>query len=334
MDCKFYPALCLIWQFLVCLFIVRVKTTKEDTPLLGAEHIVYGKLNHKVSVFVELFKNSPFLACMDIETANDELIDPMFVWLGPNERLIKGHISVNLTETGKLMMKSFRKSMSGSYNCMVRYLNIKNGNKVTVVKSFSFTLLAYHEPDYTYQFNVRYSTESCGFQINDRAVEWLIGVMEEIVKNFTCKVVDSYHKCHTLIPPHQSLQRQLFISFTVLPLGPKRDEDCPGASVNCIEESNSRVQQARDNIVDFFLHYSQVQKKHSVTFPRINYVEHSLDIRRLDSCRPGFGNNLNKENDCSGCCVICEPRTFSEKDHLYCEICENIRIDYYGANYC
>ncbi|XP_031750459.1 LOW QUALITY PROTEIN: zona pellucida-binding protein 2 [Xenopus tropicalis] len=211
----------------------QVKTTKEDTTLLGAEHIVYGRFNRKGNLYVELFKNSPFLACTDLETANEELIDPVFVWLGPNDRL-RGHISANLTETGKLMMKAFRKSMSGSHNCMVRYLSIKNGN---TVKSFSFT----------------FGTGSSS----------------------TPKI----------------------------------------------------YRQVRDQIVDFFLHFSQVQRKQ---FLGINYVEHSLDIRRLDSCRPGFGRNQEKQNDC---CVICQPGTFSQNNRLYCEICEDIQIDNYGANH-
>uniref|UniRef100_A0A803JFW4 Zona-pellucida-binding protein 1/2 N-terminal domain-containing protein n=1 Tax=Xenopus tropicalis TaxID=8364 RepID=A0A803JFW4_XENTR len=152
---------------------------------------------------VELFKNSPFLACTDLETANEELIDPVFVWLGPNDRL-RGHISANLTETGKLMMKAFS------------------------------------------QIHV-----------------WV-------------------PQLHGEIPEHQEWAVSLWVAMLMFLL---------------VSPPPPPPSQVRDQIVDFFLHFSQVQRKQ---FLGINYVEHSLDIRRLDSCRPGFGRNQEKQNDCCG----------------------------------
>uniref|UniRef100_A0A6I8SR34 Uncharacterized protein n=1 Tax=Xenopus tropicalis TaxID=8364 RepID=A0A6I8SR34_XENTR len=266
-----FPSLCIMMAHWFCCFFcffpIQVKTTKEDTTLLGAEHIVYGRFNRKGNLYVELFKNSPFLACTDLETANEELIDPVFVWLGPNDRL-RGHISANLTETGKLMMK--------------------NGN---TVKSFSFTFGTGSS-----------STPKIYRQVSkiNIPVEWNCG---EISRRQQRRFVVAQ-----LISPAVSLWVAMLMFLLVSPPPPPPS-------------------QVRDQIVDFFLHFSQVQRKQ---FLGINYVEHSLDIRRLDSCRPGFGRNQEKQNDC---CVICQPGTFSQNNRLYCEICEDIQIDNYGANH-
>uniref|UniRef100_A0A452GKF4 Zona-pellucida-binding protein 1/2 C-terminal domain-containing protein n=1 Tax=Gopherus agassizii TaxID=38772 RepID=A0A452GKF4_9SAUR len=36
--------------------------------------------------------------------------------------------------------------------------------------------------------------------------------------------------------------------------------------------------------------------------PAIHYIDHSFEVTRIDSCRPGFGKNDDTHNDCASCC--------------------------------
>ncbi|KAG8431332.1 hypothetical protein GDO86_019043 [Hymenochirus boettgeri] len=253
-------------------------------------------MTNTVKVYVKLFGDSPFIACMDLDMAYREILDPLFVWLGPTGGVIKGCKKAKLTDTGKLMLKSFLKSMSGTYNCAVSYVIIVNDQKVIEYKTFSFLLMgliftAYQEPDYTYKVNLRFTTASCTFPINFRAVENLISMIAESIKNVTCKVLEHSHECHVVKAPKLHLQTHLFITFKVIPSGSQRDEECP-TNIDCAEEANRHLQ----------------KKEGFVNVPKINYVENSLDIGRIDSCRPGYGKNEALHKDCPDCCVSCTTR--------------------------
>ncbi|KAM8945844.1 zona pellucida-binding protein 2 [Pelodytes ibericus] len=315
---------------------IHTQTTEMDQPPLVPKHFIYGKSNHKVKVYVKVQRDSPFLVCMDEDMAHKETIDPYYLWIGPDGRNLKGHSNVKSTETGKLMLKYFEKSMSGSYSCTLSYSSVKNSinNEEEKFKMYDFIVLAYREPDYTYQINVRYTARPCEDLANTNFFEALISIVTDIITGLTCQLVDVYHKCHVIKDPEDGLQNKLFISFKVSPFGHGWERICSEIPYDCEDETNWRVQKARDIIEEFFIKQPNVLKEDFENVPEITYIEHSMKIIRIDSCRPGYGKNEITHNDCSGCCVVCDPGTFNSKSNDHCEVCTDIRIKSYGATAC
>lgn len=45
-----------------------------------------------VKIYVKLHHNSPILICMDVNRANKEIVDPAYLWNGPNENTLQGKL--------------------------------------------------------------------------------------------------------------------------------------------------------------------------------------------------------------------------------------------------
>lgn len=43
-----------------------------------------------VKIYVKLHQTSPVLVCMDIDRASKETVDPIYLWIGPNENTLTG----------------------------------------------------------------------------------------------------------------------------------------------------------------------------------------------------------------------------------------------------
>ncbi|XP_075701796.1 zona pellucida-binding protein 2 isoform X2 [Rhinoderma darwinii] len=312
--CPLLSALCHLFALV---FVVQVKSTEIHIPPLVTKHFIYGDLNHK-------------------GIANEVTVDPFFLWVGPDGRNLKGHSNVNLTETGKLMLKAFEKSMSGSYSCTLSYKRIKNDvtQEREKYKSYEFAVFAYLHPDYMYQINVRYMAKPCSELANGRFVLTLLRIIREVISDLNCHLKNTYHKCHVIKAPKHSLQNELFIAFKVNPFSRVWDKECSSKAYGCQKETTIHMEKAKNLIVEFFRMQSRVLEEEFVNIPEINYIEHSLDIIRVDSCRPGFGKNEVTHSDCPGCCVVCSPGTYSTGNSIQCEICKDIKITYYGATEC
>uniref|UniRef100_A0A8C3T072 Zona pellucida binding protein 2 n=1 Tax=Chelydra serpentina TaxID=8475 RepID=A0A8C3T072_CHESE len=216
-----------------------------------------------VNIYVKVYTNSPFLVCMDLALSQKEVIDPNYLWIGPNGKNLKGQSYINLTETGKLMVRGFQESMSGSYTCTLSYKTIKTD------------------------------------------------IQEEREKFKTYK----------------------FMVY-VNPFAPGWEAVCQQISYDCEDVTNRRVQEARDLIEEFFHKQTYVLKHEFRNVPAIHYIDHSFEVTRIDSCRPGFGKNDDTHNDCASCCVVCDPGTYSPNNEVRCQICTSIRIKHYGAKSC
>ncbi|XP_075436255.1 zona pellucida-binding protein 2 isoform X2 [Ascaphus truei] len=241
---------------------------------------------------------------MDVDIALKETIDPYYIWLGPDGRNLKGHSNANITETGKLALKSFEKSMSGPYSCTLSFSSIKNNirEEKEKFKSYAFLVLAYREPDYMYQINVRFTAKPCDTAANGHFYDKLLDLVEGLVSGLTCHLTNKFYKCHVIKAPQHTLQSELFVTFRVNPFGRGWESICRGISYDCEDDSNKRVQKARDRIQEFFIEQPRVLREDFVNVPDIHYIPHSLEITRSDSCRPGFGKNEVTHHDCSGCC--------------------------------
>ncbi|XP_075701797.1 zona pellucida-binding protein 2 isoform X3 [Rhinoderma darwinii] len=213
-------------------------------------------------------------------------------------------------------------------------------NEVTVDPFFLWVgpdgrnLKAYLHPDYMYQINVRYMAKPCSELANGRFVLTLLRIIREVISDLNCHLKNTYHKCHVIKAPKHSLQNELFIAFKVNPFSRVWDKECSSKAYGCQKETTIHMEKAKNLIVEFFRMQSRVLEEEFVNIPEINYIEHSLDIIRVDSCRPGFGKNEVTHSDCPGCCVVCSPGTYSTGNSIQCEICKDIKITYYGATEC
>ncbi|XP_067167883.1 zona pellucida-binding protein 2 [Apteryx mantelli] len=315
---------------------VRAVTEKEYSADIFKKNHIYGNIKQEVNVYVKIFTNSPFLVCMDLALSQEEVIDPNYLWIGPDGKKLEGQIYVNLTETGKLMVIGFKESMSGAYTCTLSHKIIETDtwDEREMFEAYKFMVYAYREPDYAYKISVRFTTKKCKLVANDQFFEELKKILDNVISDLACQVIDPSYKCHSVKRPKHSLLHELFVTFQVNPFAPGWEEVCNQLPYDCEDATNTRVQEARDRIEDFFNKQAYVLKHDFQTLPTIHYVDHSFEVTRIDSCRPGFGKNDITHNDCASCCVVCDPGTYSPNNEVTCRTCVSTQIKQYGAKSC
>ncbi|XP_054527520.1 zona pellucida-binding protein 2 isoform X3 [Pan troglodytes] len=255
-------------------------------------------------IYVELHQNSPVLICMDFKLSKKEIVDPTYLWIGPNEKTLTGNNRINITETGQLMVKDFLEPLSGLYTCTLSYKTVKaeTQEEKTVKKRYDFMVFAYREPDYSYQMAVRFTTKSCIGRYNDVFFRVLKKILDSLISDLSCHVIEPSYKCHSVEIPEHGLIHELFIAFQVNPFAPGWKGACNG-SVDCEDTTNHNILQARDRIEDFFRSQAYIfYHNFNKTLPAMHFVDHSLQVVRLDSCRPGFGKNERLHSNCASCC--------------------------------
>ncbi|KAM9210921.1 zona pellucida-binding protein 2 isoform 1-T1 [Dugong dugon] len=239
----------------------------QRSALQNKKGFIYGTPGHPVKIYVKLHQNSPILVCMDSKRAKKETVDPTYVWIGPNEN--------KLTETQE---------------------------EKTVKKRYEFIMFAYREPDYSYQMAVRFTTKSCVGRYNDLLFRVLKKILDNLISDLTCHVIEPSYKCHLVKIPKHGLIHELFIAFQVNPFAPGWKAAC-NQSVDCEDNTNRNILQARDRIEEFFrsqayIFYHDLNK----TLPAMHFIDHSFQVVRMDSCRPGFGKNEAMHSNCASCC--------------------------------
>uniref|UniRef100_A0A8B9MCM1 Zona pellucida binding protein 2 n=1 Tax=Accipiter nisus TaxID=211598 RepID=A0A8B9MCM1_9AVES len=289
-----------------------------------------------VKVYVKVFTNSPFLVCMDLARSREEVIDPKYLWIGPDRKNLEGQMYVNLTKTGKLMVMGFKESMSGAYTCTLSHKIIETTTQEerVVFEAYKFMVYAYREADHAYQVFVRFTTRECELAANSQFFEELKKILNNIISDLTCHIIESSYKCHSIKRPKQGLLHELFVSFQVNPFAPGWEEVCHQVPYDCEDATNMRVQEARERIGEFFNEQTYALKHEFQTVPTIHYVDNSFSVTHIDSCRPGFGKNDITHKNCASCCVVCEPGTYSPNNEVTCQICTRPRVKKYGARSC
>ncbi|KAJ6660620.1 hypothetical protein lerEdw1_017617 [Lerista edwardsae] len=320
----------------VCFFLENGVNNALDPFRSVKEDRIYGDTNHKVDVYVKVHKNSPPLLCMDLALSQSEVIDPHFIWIGPDGHTLKGKNYVNLTAAGQLTLLNFRENMSGSYTCTISYRAIRADMQadLQIFTTYKFMLYAYRDPAHTYRICVHFTTKGCGLASNEDFFNELMKALNNMVSHLACHIVESSYKCYSVKRPHQSLNDELFIIFQVNPFGPGWNTKCFMLNDDCEDVNNNRIQKARWIIGEFFDKQQDTLSQDFENIPAIHYVDHSFQATRLDSCHPGFGKNKLIHNDCANCCVACEPGTYSSSKDVICQPCTNIRIKQYGATSC
>ncbi|KAK4808743.1 hypothetical protein QYF61_023211 [Mycteria americana] len=270
---------------------VRAVPTEEQHSVdLIEKRYVYGDTKHEekhstsfalfscvaVNVYVKVFTNSPFLVCMDLARSQEEVIDPKYLWVGPDGKNLEGRMYVNLTETGKLMVMGFKESMSGAYTCTLAHKIIETTTQEEreMFEAYKFMVYAYREADHAYQVFVRFTTKECELAANGQFFEELKKILNNIISDLTCHIIESSYKCHSVKIPKQGLLHELFVSFQgnrfqyllevleftvtyssthvhvsffpppiVNPFAPGWEEVCHQVPYDCEDETNMRVQE-------------------------------------------------------------------------------------------
>ncbi|KAM3821063.1 zona pellucida-binding protein 2 [Vipera latastei] len=312
-----------------------VDETQYSVKLIRKNYI-YGNVNHKVNVYVKVHRNSPYLVCMDLSLSQSEVIDPSYLWIGPNGQNLRRKQYANLTETGKLMLLGFKEQMSGSYMCTLSYRVFRNDMQAEEerFKTYKFMVYAYREPDYTYRISVHFTTKECNLAANRQFFEELQKILNNLLDYLKCHIVESSYRCFSVKRPKHGLVDELFIVFQVNPYAPGWEVSCRQITTDCEDITNSHVHKARELIEKFFHEQWYILKHEFVNIPAIHYIDHSFQVTRLDSCRPGFGKNDFIHNDCANCCVACDPGSYSPNNDITCQPCTSIRIKHYGAKSC
>ncbi|NXB09980.1 ZPBP2 protein, partial [Cnemophilus loriae] len=308
---------------------------EQSIDLIGKNE-VYGDTRHEVNVYVKVFTNSPFLVCMDLALSQERIIDPNYLWIGPDGRDLRGQRNVNLTETGKLMVMGFRVSMSGAYTCTLSHKVIETTTQeeTEMVEAYKFMVYAYREADHAYQVSVRFSTTRCGLKTNGLFVEKLNKILNSTISHLTCHITESSYKCHSIRTPKNGLQYELFVNFLVNPFAPGWEEVCHEVPYDCEDVTNRRVRQAAERIGEFFHQLRHVLEHEFHAVPTLQYVDNSFSMTPIDSCRPGFGKNHHTHQNCASCCVVCGPGTYSPNNEVTCRTCAGPRARMYGAKAC
>ncbi|NXK19509.1 ZPBP2 protein, partial [Arenaria interpres] len=316
---------------------VRAVPMEEQNSIdLIEGNYVFGGIKHEVTVYVKVFTNSPFLVCMDLARSHEELIDPKYSWVGPDGKSLKGQKYVNLTETGKLMVMGFKESMSGAYTCTLSHKIIETTTQEEreMSEAYHFMVYAYREADHAYQVFVRFTTKECKLAANGLFFEELKKILNNIISDLTCHIVESSCKCHSVKLPDQGLLHELFVSFQVSPFAPGWKEVCHQVPYDCEDATNMRVREARDRIGEFFHKQTYALKRQFRIIPTIHYVDSSFSVIRIDSCQPGFGKSDITHKNCASCCVVCSPGTYSPNNEVTCQTCTKPQVKVYGATSC
>ncbi|XP_071433590.1 zona pellucida-binding protein 2 [Pithys albifrons albifrons] len=331
------PALLAMAALLAAAAWVRAEPKGEQLSIdLIGKNEVYGDTRHEVNVYVKVSTNSPFLVCMDLALSQEKIIDPKYLWIGPDGRNLKGQSSAELAEPGKLVLVAFRESMSGAYSCTLahRVIEATTQEETEIVEAYKFMVYAYREADHAYQVFVRFSTSHCRLRANTLYFETLKQILNRTISHLKCHITESSCKCHSIRTPKQGLQHELFVNFQVHPFAPGLEEVCHKVPDDCEDVTNMRVQQATEQIGKFFLQLRDALKHQVEAVPAIQFVENSFSMTPIDSCRPGFGKDQHSHQNCASCCVVCGPGTYSPNNEVTCRTCAWARVRVYGAKSC
>ena len=78
---------------------------------------------------------------------------------------------------------------------------------------FFFFFKAYREPDYSYQMAVRFTTKSCVGKYNDLLFRVLKKILDNLIFDLSCHIIEPSYKCHFVKVPKHGLIHELFIAF-------------------------------------------------------------------------------------------------------------------------
>ncbi|ERE68320.1 zona pellucida-binding protein 2 isoform X7 [Cricetulus griseus] len=232
----------LVWALLSAVLWSVARVGALRSSLFSKKGFVYGSIENPVKIYVKLHQDSPILFCMDVNRASKETVDPTYLWIGPNENTLTENGQINLTKEGALIVKDFMESLSGLYTCTLSYKTIKaeTQEETTIKKRYDFLIFAYREPDYSYHMAVRFTTKSCVGRYNDLLFRVLKKILDNLISDLLCHVIEPSYKCHSVKIPESDFVNELFIAFQVNPFAPGWKSVC-NDSIDCEDATNRNI---------------------------------------------------------------------------------------------
>ncbi|XP_021509124.1 zona pellucida-binding protein 2 isoform X3 [Meriones unguiculatus] len=186
----------LAWALLSAVLWSLVGVESQRSSLFSKKGLVYGTVGQPVKIYVKLNENSPVLICMDLSRANKETVDPAYLWIGPNENTLTGNSQINITDSGKLVVKDFTELSSGLYTCTLSYKTIKaeTQEETTVKKRYDFMLFV--NPFAPGWKSVCNSTADCEDTTNYN----ILKARDRIEEFFRSQAYILYHRFNKTIP--------------------------------------------------------------------------------------------------------------------------------------
>ncbi|XP_064361544.1 zona pellucida-binding protein 1 [Dromaius novaehollandiae] len=288
---------------------------------------IVGSIVFPVKVYVKLNQNSPRILCVTNRLRNSELIDPVSQWHGPSGNILSENSSVKISPTGTLIFRHFKSSQSGVYACSLVYkLTAEQPVKNLIMK---YLIYAYSDPNYYYEFTVRYHAAPCNSIYNSSFEKTLLQLLSQLVAELSCEVTLIKSECHHVKMQRAGLQNEIFFTFSVASLD-KEQNNRPCQQSTC--DTSERLSKARYLIENFFKQQAEITRNGSEPLPEIYYIEGTLQMVWVDRCYPGYGMNPVRHPDCPDCCVVCSPGSYNPSNGIHCLPCNKSFT--YGATEC
>ncbi|XP_078422189.1 zona pellucida-binding protein 1-like [Cetorhinus maximus] len=294
----------------------------------SAESKVVGSDDGPVKVYIKLHQSSPRILCTTPQLRNMELMDPTFTWKGPRGVMLSDKPGVKITLTGTLIIGNFRKELSGVYICTIFFYN--PGTKSLQSLSLKYFLYAYRDPNYTYEFQAQYHAADCHNPYNSLFLKRLHTALNQLVSDLAYTISLHKSECHTLKVPLAGIQYELFLTLKVHLDVEALDTICENNLEEC--DHNLRLEKVRHRVQAFFSKQAETYHEIIGLLPIIYYIDGTLQVIRVDRCKPGYGKDRRKHPKCAECCVVCSPGTYSGGHQVSCLPCGD--AVHYGESDC
>ncbi|MEE6465597.1 hypothetical protein FKM82_006611, partial [Ascaphus truei] len=167
-----------------------------------------------VHVYVKLNHNTPHILCLTEHLRDVELQDPLYQWHGPLGQSLPDSTNVVVTATGTLLIRNFKEEMSGMYRCTLHYSPSEKKNEKKYF--LEYIISAYIEPNFNYEFSVRYHSAPCESPLNTAFQKKMLELLKKLVQDLTCEVILLRGECHQVKMQRAGLQNELFFLFSVI----------------------------------------------------------------------------------------------------------------------
>ncbi|XP_078279526.1 zona pellucida-binding protein 1-like [Rhinoraja longicauda] len=311
-----------IWQ--------RLKRFPRSELLIApaAERKVIGSDDGPVKVYIKVHERSPRILCATPQLRNMELMDPNFSWRGPRGIELSKRPDVNISLTGTLTIDDFRRDLSGVYICTIYFYSPSAKSLQSL--NLKYFLYAFRDPNYTYEFQAQYHAADCQNTYNSLFLKRLHTALNQLTSDLAYTI--SIHKstCHTLKVPLAGIQYELYLILKLHLDVEELDSICANNQEDC--DHNKRLEKVRHRVEAFFSKQADMYREIFGLLPFVYYIDGTLEVIRVDRCKPGFGKDHKKHPNCSGCCVVCSPGSYSSGRHVSCLPCSE--AIHYGESDC
>uniref|UniRef100_A0A4W3K5C7 Ig-like domain-containing protein n=1 Tax=Callorhinchus milii TaxID=7868 RepID=A0A4W3K5C7_CALMI len=278
---------------------------------------VLGSEDGTVRIYIRVNENSPHILCATAKLRNTELMDPEFSWQGPNGRDLAQNDDTRVSLTGTLSIERFQKEYSGEYTCIMFFYTSET--KALQSLTLKYLLYAYQQPNYTYEFQAQYHVANCLSANNNLFLDKLHTALNQLVSGLAYVISIYKSDCHMLKVPLAGIQYELFLTFKVHLKEEQLERICKQNSADC--NHNLRLEKARHRMQEFFGKQADILHQINGSLPLIYYIDGTLQVIRIDRCNPGYGKDRRKHMECSGCCVVCSPGSYSGDHRVSCLPC-------------